>query len=537
MRRQHSGMPAARCFLSFSIYAGSILRLCFQPQYDKVLIEKILLQYSNSPATHKLGVIYVVDSVIRQWVEKAKKAGQTVSKNAAPGTYASGVQMVREAIPVVMTDLVKNAPEAQKEKISKLLDIWERGQTFPHDMVASMKKLVNGAASSKCASMPFAHLRLTYPAIDVPAVPSGPAKSNGSSQPYSTNTNQQPAAPPATVAPPMPQDGNALFAAFTSQQNGQTNAMPPAAPSLSFAQNMVPPPPPGFVPPPLPTGTAGQTPLPNPPPGVNEMTSTILQAMQAGQIAPEQAMQILNAMAMSQNAAPPMPNVQPAFAPPSQTPTQPSTQNANGLAAPCEAPPERYDQNEGRYRDRSRSPDRQWRRSPPRRSPTNPNRRESPTYGVYDPNAGPDANANRFDPRGERGRGRGKQRGGRNDRNEYRQRSPARRQPSPPRNAYGNSKYIEWDNSLPRDNIRVLSRTLFVGGAGGTEGEIRAIFSRFGQVQTCIVNLEKRHAFVKMMTRPDAVAAKEGMDNLQDPAAQSKARQVRVTNIPEFTIC
>jgi hypothetical protein len=70
---------------------------------------------------------------------------------------------------------------------------------------------------------------------------------------------------------------------------------------------------------------------------------------------------------------------------------------------------------------------------------------------------------------------------------------------------------------------------LFVGGAGGTEGEIRSIFSRFGQVQTCIVNLEKRHAFVKMLTRPDAVHAKEGMDNLQDPAAQSKARQVRTS--------
>jgi protein NRD1 len=29
-----------------------------------------------------------------------------------------------------------------------------------------------------------------------------------------------------------------------------------------------------------------------------------------------------------------------------------------------------------------------------------------------------------------------------------------------------------------------------------------------------------------MMTRPDAVHAKQGMDNLQDPVAQSKARQV-----------
>jgi protein NRD1 len=94
--------------------------------------------------------------------------------------------------------------------------------------------------------------------------------------------------------------------------------------------------------------------------------------------------------------------------------------------------------------------------------------------------------------------------------------------------AYGQSKYIEWDDTLPRDHIRVLSRTLFVGGAGGTEGEIRSIFARFGRVQTCIVNQDKRHAFVKMLTRPDAVAAKQGMDTLQDPAAQSKARQVRM---------
>jgi protein NRD1 len=97
-------------------------------------------------------VLYVVDSVIRQWVEKAKKAGQAVSSKAAAGTYASGVQMVRDALPVVLSDLVKNAPENHKEKISKLLDIWERGQTFPPDMIASMKQLVNGKANSKLAT-------------------------------------------------------------------------------------------------------------------------------------------------------------------------------------------------------------------------------------------------------------------------------------------------------------------------------------------------------------------------------------------------
>ena len=41
------------------------------------------------------------------------------------------------------------------------------------------------------------------------------------------------------------------------------------------------------------------------------------------------------------------------------------------------------------------------------------------------------------------------------------------------------------------------------------------MFNRSGQVQTCIVNKDKRHAFVKMVTRKDAVAAKEAMENSQ----------------------
>jgi protein NRD1 len=345
--------------------------------------------------------------------------------------------------------------------------------------------------------------------------PSETPKSNGAVPAFNGQTNQQPMA--QTQAP---QDPATLFAAFAGagQQNAQTNA-PPAAPSaFPFQQNMVPPPPPGFVPPP-PSGATGQPALPAPPPGMENLASQILQAMSAGSIAPDQAIQVLNALATAQNGGmsmlPPQPSVV------AQTPPQVQPVAQNGGQG------ERYDQNDSRMRDRSRSPDYQRRRSPMRKSPPAVNRRESPTYGVYDPNAGPEGNAQRFE-RGERGRGRGKQRGGRNDRNEYRQRSPPRRQPSPPRAAYGQSKFIEWDDNLQRDHIKVLSRTLFVGGAGGTEGEIRSIFARFGRVQTCIVNQDKRHAFVKMLTRPDAVAAKEGMDTLQDPVAQSKARQVRM---------
>jgi protein NRD1 len=56
------------------------------------------------------------------------------------------------------------------------------------------------------------------------------------------------------------------------------------------------------------------------------------------------------------------------------------------------------------------------------------------------------------------------------------------------------------------------------------ESELRQIFSRFGQVQTCIVNKDKRHAFVKMYFRKDAEAAKAAME---DPRNQDLQLRVR----------
>jgi protein NRD1 len=428
-----------------------------------------------------------------------------------------------DMLPHLMADLVQSAPDTQKEKITKLLDIWQRGHTFPLDMIATFKKQLNGGQTSKSSGSGFGRPLPDPSPLDAYAASGGQPQDSGTGQAPSVQTNLQPTAPPASVPTysQVPQDSSALLAALSGygQQNVQTNA-PPAAPTgLPFLQNMVPPPPPpGFVPPPPAVVNNGQPAMPPPPAGMHDLAGQILQAMSTGSIPPEQAIQVLSALAAAQNGGTPFPPPQPAAMPQVPQHTQMASQNG--------AQQERRDQNGVAFRDRSRSPDYHRRGSPNRKSP--PNRRESPTYGVYDPNSAGEGNgSNRFER--ERGRGRGKGRGGRNERNEYRQRTPPppRRQPSPPRNAQGQTKFLDWDASLPRDNIRVLSRTLFVGGAGGTEGEIRDIFSRFGKVQTCIVNQDKRHAFVKMMTRPDAVAAKEGMDTLQDPAAQSKARQVR----------
>lgn len=123
---------------------------------------------------------------------------------------------------------------------------------------------------------------------------------------------------------------------------------------------------------------------------------------------------------------------------------------------------------------------------------------------------------------------------GRAGRNRYRERTPLRDSPGLGNVAMNGMpmqpKFIGHDPNLPPGSIKVLSRTLFVGGATGTQQEIESLFSRFGRVQTIIANRDKRHAFVKMSTRQEALLAKKRLEELQnanDKEVVNVARQTK----------
>jgi protein NRD1 len=146
----------------------------------------------------------------------------------------------------------------------------------------------------------------------------------------------------------------------------------------------------------------------------------LLQQLQQ-QLAPEQFAAVVAALAGGITLpAPPAQNVAPLPSVAQQQVAQPpqngSYNGQNGHA--LQRDDQGYDMP---YRERSRSPDYKRRRVSP------PNRRESPTYGVYDPNIQNDASRQQdYDRRG-KGRGRGgRYSGDRNDRNEFRQRTPPR---------------------------------------------------------------------------------------------------------------
>ena len=117
------------------------------PQSETVLIQRIYTHFKKAPATHKLGVLYVVDSVTRAWVEQARKAGQTFGPSAPDGTFAAGVNRVTELLPSFMTDIITNAPEDQKvrflESSLEALDLsrWQFGCCHPCRQLALSPKL------------------------------------------------------------------------------------------------------------------------------------------------------------------------------------------------------------------------------------------------------------------------------------------------------------------------------------------------------------------------------------------------------------
>jgi hypothetical protein len=68
------------CPIAYLLVMGSIIDdVCHQ---DRQKISDT--HFKKAPGTHKLGVLYVVDSVTRQWVEAARKAGQISSITPGP---------------------------------------------------------------------------------------------------------------------------------------------------------------------------------------------------------------------------------------------------------------------------------------------------------------------------------------------------------------------------------------------------------------------------------------------------------------------
>jgi len=415
-------------------------------------------------------------------------------------------------------------------KVKKLIEIWERSNTFPTPMLASFKERVDAAPiNCKPGRDPSTKIVKQFPDTHIAAESTTPDRSPpaGFVPLGQQNANLASA---AGAAPALQQDTSAILEALKNmaKQNASTQpaaALVPPQPSLSNMlgpQNGIP----------QSTSTVNQGPAAANGQAVNPLgalfaglsngaqsqsPANVPQNPLAAFLPPAQAAPAQNPAPVGQDAQAQLQLLQLLAAqgiPPDQWATALqllSMQNAGGAASGLPVPPPVPANNwaghngiVSRDQDTSmRSPPSQFRRRS--RSPGYDRRREVSPRGRRDSPG--------FDQRRSDGRGG----------NMYRQRSPVgrkRRSATPPQGGQAlpppGPKFMEFDPQLPKGHIKVLSRTLFVGGVTSSDFVLRQLFEQFGIVQTCIVNVDKRHAFVKMLNRTDALKARNGMEEYKN---------------------
>lgn len=151
------------------------------------LIEKIFTHFKTAPSSHKLGVLYVIDSITLHWVDATRRAGRPPRSAAPGGTLAAGVDRMTKLLPVLMTDIISTAPLDDKEKIGRLIDTWEYQGSVPPSMLMSFRRKLNTSLRKSPQALHF----------NRPGAPSSPQAVDGPSM--AAKENNQPSKPVTNV--------------------------------------------------------------------------------------------------------------------------------------------------------------------------------------------------------------------------------------------------------------------------------------------------------------------------------------------------
>ncbi|KAI0464733.1 hypothetical protein LJB42_002356 [Komagataella kurtzmanii] len=359
---------------------------------ESQLVDVMYDNFKLAPPTHKLGYVYVIDAVARRYFDLI--TGNPVNSDSKNGSFEAGVYKIQNIIKQVIEEsFASGINEEQKEKLSKLVDIWSRFNTFESSILKDIK---------------YKYFRSTTPPGSPPSSRSYLLQSGNA-----TETRSDPTA-------------------ILQQLASQAGSVSKSAPNPSSTSSFVSPP-------------AANAPVlsdPNDPNAIFQM----LQQMHGGQMAqyqqPHQAQQMQQPL---QQSHPQYQQFQPAQG---QFQSQSQTQSYQDYR-------DRNEEDHSRRNDqRSRS------RSPRRREATNSS--DSPTLFP----------------------------GERND----------------PSNPHFRQKPLYYDNTLPQGSVKVLSRTVFVGGVnpGMDEIKLSTILRPFAEVQSVILNPGKKIAFVKVYSRQEA---------------------------------
>lgn len=97
---------------------------------EDVLISQIINYSRTCEDTHKLGSLYIIDSIGRAYLDEARTENQQVKDTAAAGTAAHAVYSLGQVIHELLTDALEKSSQDHRDKIRLLMDIWDRSALF-----------------------------------------------------------------------------------------------------------------------------------------------------------------------------------------------------------------------------------------------------------------------------------------------------------------------------------------------------------------------------------------------------------------------
>ncbi|EPY50759.1 RNA-binding protein Seb1 [Schizosaccharomyces cryophilus OY26] len=421
----------------------------------------------RAPSTHKLGALYILDSIVRSFQDGAKKNNESF-ESPVDASFSGGWCKAAEVTESLVADAMHHAPSAHLPKILKLCDIWEKASTFHQDKLESLRSKIRqaiGSSDQANTSTPDTTASSAQANVENPAAATtSTTEPSAPSQPAGASTNDPASILEALAAfaqkAPAPSSTSTASGTPTAQDSASHPA-PAAAASISPVPsattsplNPLPPQPVPSMPTPMYQPMAGIPPsmlggptVPNPAAPASDTES--------------QKINLINVLASQNVPAPQIETIIKAAFPSYNAPFQGGPPAALSATAPSAGIMEPL--------HRSRSPSPRSKRA---------GRTPSPSQ-MSIPSA-----------------------------------MPANGMPKPTPD--GMPRKLERDITIPPDSIKVFSRTLFLGGITRAVREpvLRSMFERFGAVQSLILNHNYRHGFLKMFRREAAEKAQVAMENV-----------------------
>ncbi|SCU96814.1 LADA_0H02894g1_1 [Lachancea dasiensis] len=157
--------------------SGSRIKKLTAYALDHVEEEPQLMQmvigYSKDTAdTHKLGSLYIIDSIGRAFLEQARSRDEYIKPTAKVGSCAHGVYVLGEAIQELLGEAISKSSEDHKEKILTLIDIWDRSGLFQKGYLNAVRAKWFSTARNNSTSLPAAAPQLANSSV----LPQDPAK-------------------------------------------------------------------------------------------------------------------------------------------------------------------------------------------------------------------------------------------------------------------------------------------------------------------------------------------------------------------------